>query len=243
MGAPFMLDQHDTDGAFPDAVLACREPNGLLAIGGDLSVTRLVRAYENGIFPWYNPGQPILWWSPEPRAVLKPDKIVVSRSLKKVLRHHPFRVSLNENFPQVIHACAQPRTYSSQTWIGKEMKNAYIQLHRLGIAHSVEAWYEDQLVGGLYGLALGRVFFGESMFTHMSNASKVAFVHLVKYLQTKGFELIDCQQDTQHLRNFGAKLMPRTEFIQQLRQYCPMPAEPGFWTDFQSFQQQWLASP
>jgi leucyl/phenylalanyl-tRNA--protein transferase len=223
MTAPYLLDNnHKT--LFPDVKLALREPDGLLAVGGDLSVERLVVAYQSGIFPWYSEGQPILWWSPDPRMVLKPSEVKVSRSLAKTIRKRKFRITFDHDFENVIRSCSKPRLEKGQlqqeTWILDEMIAAYTELHKMGYAHSVECWHNDQLVGGLYGIAIGKVFFGESMFSRESDASKTAFVFLNKQLEQWGFELVDCQVYTSHLESLGAKMIPREEFIRLLNQYA-----------------------
>ena len=210
--------------SFPALEKALQEPNGLLAAGGDLSPERLIQAYRHGCFPWYQDGQPLLWWSPDPRTVLFPAELHVSRSLAKFLRQGHFQITFDQAFDQVINACAGPRSYADGTWITSPMQTAYRQLHQRGIAHSVEVWEAGELVGGLYGLAMGRLFFGESMFSHASNASKAGFVHLVKQLQAWGFALIDCQMPTQHLHNFGARQIPRAEFAVQLQLYLDQPS-------------------
>jgi leucyl/phenylalanyl-tRNA--protein transferase len=227
--APFWLDPENPDLAFPDVELALKEPDGLLAIGGDLSCARLLIAYANGIFPWYGPGQPILWWSPDPRLVLQPESLHISRSLNKTLRKHLFRVTLDEAFETVIEHCAGPRDNASGTWITPEMIAAYLDLHRQGYAHSVECWQEQRLVGGLYGVSIGRVFFGESMFAHASDASKVALVTLAAQLGRWGFPLIDCQVHTRHLESLGAIPLPRKEFTGILRSACALPPPPFPW--------------
>jgi leucyl/phenylalanyl-tRNA--protein transferase len=211
--------------AFPSPSLAMAEPEGLLAAGGDLSPERLLRAYTQGIFPWYQDGQPLLWWSPNPRTVLQPAKLHVSRSMLKHLRKTELVVTLDQDFPAVIRACSEPRDYSDSTWITTEMQQAYCELHRLGVAHSVEVWKDDQLVGGLYGVALGSVFFGESMFSRRSNASKVGFIFLVRQLEHWGYTLIDCQMPTEHLFSLGAESISRDEFIRKLTQLCPLNAK------------------
>jgi leucyl/phenylalanyl-tRNA--protein transferase len=202
---------------FPPLEKALREPNGLLAAGGDLSADRLVQAYRHGCFPWFQDGQPILWWSPDPRTVLLPEQLHVSRSLAKVMRQQAYRVTFDQDFAAVIRACAAPRSYANETWITRDMQEAYLELHRRGHAHSVEVWAGDELVGGLYGLAMGTLFFGESMFSRADNASKVGFATLVEHLKEWGFVLIDCQMPTQHLQSFGAASIPRSEFAQYLR--------------------------
>lgn len=214
---------------FPDATLALNEPDGLLAIGGNLEPETLINAYRNGIFPWYSDGQPILWWSPERRAVLFPDELKVSRSLKKTIRKIPFTITLDTAFDRVIRECATRRRDGGGTWITAEMIHAYEALHERGIAHSVEAWQNGALVGGLYGVALGRVFFGESMFHRVTDASKVAFATLVRQLQLRGFGLIDCQIMSAHLGTLGARAIQREEFLVQLRRLCATLRAPGKW--------------
>ena len=226
---PFWLDPKDTSYAFPPTRLALREPDGLLAVGGDLSPERLLAAYRKGIFPWYSEDQPILWWSPDPRAVLFPDELKLSRSLRKTLRKRPFEVTLDQAFTEVMEACAEPRADGLGTWITDEMLNAYTRLHQLGHAHSAECWADGELVGGLYGVALGGVFFGESMFARRTDASKVAFVHLVAQLRAWDFVLIDCQVGTVHLTSLGACAIPRSEFEGLLDQHCPGPGRAGPW--------------
>lgn len=203
---------------FPPLDRALREPNGLLCAGADLSPGRIVEAYRNGIFPWFSPGEPILWWSPDPRMVLIPDELVISRSLRRTLRRGKYEIRLDSDFAAVIGACAQtPREGQQGTWITHEMRMAYEALFELGFAHSVETWVDGKLVGGLYGLAIGKMFYGESMFAHATDASKIAFAHLVTYLRDAGFGLIDCQMKTAHLASLGAREIPRAEFIGCLR--------------------------
>jgi len=214
---------------FPPTDQALVDPNGLLAGGGDLSPERLLYAYRRGIFPWYEVGQPILWWSPNPRALLFPERFHLSRSLRKLLRNCPFEVTADWDFKGVMNACAQPRTYAHGTWITPEMNTAYTELHRLGYAHSIEVWRQGQLVGGLYGLALGRVFFGESMFSRVSNGSKVAFAHLVAQLRAWRFQLIDCQVSSSHLFSLGAEERPRADFEQMLLDWAYLPSITGPW--------------
>lgn len=208
---------------FPPLERALREPNGLLAAGGDLSPDRLIQAYRHGCFPWFQDGQPILWWSPDPRTVLPPQETHISRSLAKLMRQQRFRITFDQDFPAVIRACAGPRSYADGTWITTPMQDAYLELHRRGIAHSVEVWLEDQLVGGLYGLAMGKLFFGESMFSHADNASKAGFVTLTQHLSRWGFVLIDCQMPTQHLHSFGARSISREKFSRYLQLYLDQP--------------------
>ena len=232
MTAPYLLDEFNkTD--FPDVELALREPDGLLAVGGDLSVERLVAAYQHGIFPWYSEGQPVLWWSPDPRMVLKPSEIKVSRSLAKTIRKQDLKVTFDQSFREVITACSKPRIekdlLESGTWILDDMIEAYVKLHEAGYAHSVECWQGNKLVGGLYGLAIGKVFFGESMFSHVSDASKIAFVTLSHQLQQWGFKLIDCQVYTSHLESLGASMIPRKQFITLLQQHAINNNEQAKW--------------
>ncbi|MEK1907107.1 MAG: leucyl/phenylalanyl-tRNA--protein transferase [Pseudomonas sp.] len=208
---------------FPSLDKALREPNGLLAAGGDLSAERLVAAYRHGCFPWYSEGQPLLWWSPDPRTVLLPQELHVSRSLAKLIRLGHFEVSFNRDFAGVIQGCAGPRDYADGTWITEPMQSAYLQLHEQGIAHSVEVWQNEQLVGGLYGLAMGQLFFGESMFSRTDNASKVGFATLVGKLREWGFVLIDCQMPTQHLHSFGARPITRSTFADYLQRHLDQP--------------------
>jgi leucyl/phenylalanyl-tRNA--protein transferase len=201
---------------FPPPHLAIKE--GLLAVGGDLSVDRLVVAYQNGIFPWYSVGEPILWWSPDPRLVLYPEELRISKSLRKVIKKELFQITFNKAFESVIQGCAEAkRSYGEGTWITNEMKSAYCEFHRQGYAHSVETWQDGKLVGGLYGVSMGRAFFGESMFSRVSNASKVAFVALAKNLQRLNFVLVDCQVKTDHLIRFGAREIPRRIFLEELQ--------------------------
>lgn len=229
MGELYCIDSNRPTSAFPDPRLALTEPNGLLAVGGDLSPERLIAAYRAGIFPWYNQGQPILWWSPDPRLVLFPEQLHISRSLRKRLRKGTYRVTLDKDFPRVIQACAGPRRDTEGTWITAEMKNAYLRLHRIGIAHSAEVWEEDELIGGLYGLSIGRIFFGESMFSQRPDASKVALVYLCRQLQRWGFPLLDCQIQSEHLQRLGAQTISRNEFLHWLQQFCNSPPIKGPW--------------
>lgn len=211
---------------FPDVERALAEPNGLLAAGADLSLPRLLEAYRNGIFPWFSHNQPILWWSPDPRMVLFPAELKVSRSLARTMRNARFEVRADTAFGEVIEGCRQPRREESGTWITEEMAEAYGALHRAGFAHSVETWRDGELVGGLYGVALGRAFFGESMFTRVSDASKVALVALARQLERWSFGAIDCQMNTAHLASFGAREIPRAEFTRRVRElvhYAPVP--------------------
>jgi leucyl/phenylalanyl-tRNA--protein transferase len=215
---------------FPPLEAALAEPGGLLAAGADLSPERIVAAYRQGIFPWYSDGQPILWWSPDPRMVLHVAEFRVSRSLRKRVRAGTFETRIDTDFRAVIGACARtPREGQGGTWITPEMADAYCELHRRGYAHSIESWRDGRLVGGLYGIALGRVFFGESMFAHETDASKVALVALVAQLQRLGVPLIDCQQETAHLATFGARPIPRARFAAQLAELIHSADPPPGW--------------
>ncbi len=211
-----MIPWLDSPAAFPDVSRALKEPAGLLCAGGNLEPATLIAAYSRGIFPWFSDDQPILWWSTDPRMVLFPDEFKYSKSLAKTVRTQKFDVRFDTAFTEVIEGCAAPRTADGGTWIVAEMQAAYTRLHQLGVAHSVESWREGKLVGGLYGIALGRMFFGESMFARETDASKVALVALVEKLKQDGFELIDCQQETKHLARFGARPIPRRDFVQRL---------------------------
>ena len=221
MTAPYLLDKKITD--FPDVELALQEPDGLLAVGGDLSAERLITAYQQGIFPWYSEGQPILWWSPDPRMILIPDEVKISRSLAKKIRQQNLKVTLDTSFREVITACSKPRLEKgmeqNETWILDDMIEAYVSLHEAGYAHSVECWQDDSLVGGLYGIAIGNVFFGESMFSQVSDASKIAFAYLCNQIEQWDFKLIDCQVYTAHLESLGAKMISRKNFISLIKQY------------------------
>ena len=205
---------------FPAINAALKEPDGLLAIGGDLSPERVLNAYRRGIFPWYNEGQPVLWWSPDPRWVLEPATVKISRSLRRTFNRKKFIVSFDTHFQKVMALCAAPRKDTDATWITKDIMHSFTLLHKQGYAHSVECWSEGRLVGGLYGIAIGRVFFGESMFSRMSDASKVALVSLARQLQEWNFHLIDCQVYSRHLQSLGATAMPRTRFADLLKQFC-----------------------
>jgi leucyl/phenylalanyl-tRNA--protein transferase len=220
----------EPDGDFPPVERALRRPNGLLAAGGDLSPERLLRAYRLGIFPWFSAGEPILWWSPDPRMALFPDELKIARSLAKTLRKRDFEVRADSAFEQVILACSEPRPHQPGTWITREMQAAYARLHRLGVAHSVETWRGDELIGGLYGVALGRMFYGESMFSRADNASKIALVHLVRQLQRWQFGMIDCQMNTPLLTSFGAREIRRVEFTRRMAELVNYPDVPAPWS-------------
>ncbi|MEO8331049.1 MAG: leucyl/phenylalanyl-tRNA--protein transferase [Gallionella sp.] len=213
-----MIPWLNDDAPFPPVSRALRSPNGLLAAGGDLSAARLLEAYRLGIFPWFNPGEPILWWSPDPRMVLIPGEFKTSRSLAKELRNGAYEVRFDSAFEEVMRACAAPRDAHHGTWIGEEMIAAYCALHQQGYAHSVEVWMEGKLAGGLYGVGIGRVFYGESMFSRISNASKIALAHLAAQLARWQYGMIDCQMKTTHLASLGAREIPRSEFIARLQE-------------------------
>jgi len=218
--------------SFPPLELALCEPNGLLCAGGDLTPPRIVRAYVNGIFPWYSPGEPILWWSPDPRMVLFPAEFRISHSLRKTLRKGNYRVRLDTCFKAVIQACARKhRSGQTGTWITPEIQAAYVRLHELGYAHSVETWIGERLAGGLYGIAIGKMFYGESMFAHAANASKIAVAHLARFLGEQGFGMIDCQMSTAHLASLGAREIPRDDFIRGLRRLTAVPPLCGRWPE------------
>ncbi|HYC10304.1 MAG TPA: leucyl/phenylalanyl-tRNA--protein transferase [Steroidobacteraceae bacterium] len=220
------LSPQDAPEWFPPLEQALEEPSGLLAAGGDLSPERLLAAYRRGIFPWYSPGQPVLWWSPDPRAVLFPEEFHCTRSLAKTLRNGGFTAAIDRDFGAVIDGCAAPRAASPGTWITSEMRAAYLKLHRLGYAHSVESWRGNALVGGLYGVHLGGVFFGESMFSRERDASKVALAHLVAACRHHGLAVIDCQLPSRHLSSLGARTIPRSQFQALLREQVSVPSQP-----------------
>lgn len=217
------------DAPFPPVEQAMKKPNGLLAAGGDLSAKRLLDAYRHGIFPWFNAGEPILWWSPDPRMVLIPDEFRISRSLRKTLSNANYKIRTDHAFEQVMRACATPRAGQSGTWIHQVMITAYTELHRLGVAHSVETWIGNELAGGLYGVSIGRMFYGESMFSRRPNASKIALAHLCAQLQRWGYGMIDCQMYTPHLASLGAREIPRTEFIHRLQELIHYPNPNTAW--------------
>jgi leucyl/phenylalanyl-tRNA--protein transferase len=214
---------------FPPVETALAEPNGLLAAGGDLSPERLIDAYAHGIFPWFNEDDPIFWWSPDPRMVVFPSELHVSRSLRRIVRSDAFTVTLDRAFDAVMQGCAEPRADQDGTWITTEMMLAYGRLARIGYAHSVEVWVADELAGGLYGVAIGRVFFGESMFSRRSNASKVALTVLAEQLARWRFTVIDCQMSTPHLASLGAREIPRAEFLRLVAEGVAQPPVPSPW--------------
>lgn len=224
-----MITWLDDNQPFPPVHRALEEPNGLLAAGGELSVERLLEAYRHGIFPWYSDGQPVLWWSPDPRMVLAPSELEISRSLRKRLRKSDYEIRIDSCFTEVMLACAEPRIGQAGTWITEDMARAYAALHRSGYAHSVETWIEGRLAGGLYGVSLGRMFYGESMFSRASDASKIALAHLARQLERWQFGLIDCQMATPHLASLGAREMARKDFIRALSELVNCPTPSGSW--------------
>jgi leucyl/phenylalanyl-tRNA---protein transferase len=224
-----LLDPNNPEQDFPPITNALSEPDGLLAVGGCLSTSRLLKAYRHGIFPWNSPEEPILWWSPNPRLVLFPDKLVIARSLIKTLRKNKFVVTTDRAFGEVVNACAKPRKDDLGTWITEGIFQAYTGLHQLGYAHSVETWLNGTLVGGIYGVAIGKIFFGESMFYQETDASKVAFVTLVEQLKRWGYQAVDCQVSTGHLKSFGAEEIARDDFEKLLNQFCDELPAPEAW--------------
>jgi leucyl/phenylalanyl-tRNA--protein transferase len=225
-----ILNPHLATQAFPPLHRALTEPNGLLAVGGCLSTTRLLNAYRHGIFPWFNADEPILWWSPNPRCVLWPQQVKISRRLARTVASGKFIFTIDQAFSQVIEACSQPRAYTKQTWISTKIKHAYTALHKANIAHSAEIWQDGELVGGVYGVALGQVFFGESMFHRKTDASKVALVLLMQQLQAWNYQLLDCQVYSAHLASLGAIELEREKFTDLLKHYCSLPAADCAWT-------------
>jgi leucyl/phenylalanyl-tRNA--protein transferase len=223
----FAMQRYADD--FPPVSLALSDPDGLLAAGGDLGVERLLKAYRSGIFPWYSEGQPILWWSPDPRCVIFPGFVHISRSLQRTLKRAHFRVTIDQDFDAVVGGCAAPRRDGGGTWLSPEMQTAYRRLFEHGHAHSVECWREDKLVGGLYGVAIGRIFYGESMFSRMSDASKICLTTLAGWLARWNYQLLDCQVHNPHLETLGAKLIARDEFIEMLERCCDLEPAPGAW--------------
>lgn len=230
MRVPVFIPSDDQDSGFPDVRMALRRPNGLLAVGGNLSVRRLLDAYRHGVFPWYSHDEPILWWSPDPRGVLVPERLHVSRSLAKTLRRGELRIVADTAFRATMLACATVRRERQGTWITPDMIDAYLRLHARGHAHSIEVWDGDALVGGLYGVAVGRVFCGESMFSRERDASKAALVALCRQLVRWGFPLIDTQLPSEHLTTLGAETMPRARFVALVEQWRDVPGPPGPWT-------------
>jgi leucyl/phenylalanyl-tRNA--protein transferase len=225
---PWLVD----DAPFPPAEQALIEPNGLLCAGANLSAERILSAYRQGIFPWFSAGQPILWWSPDPRMVLFPSEFKLSRSLRKTLKAGDYTIRLDSHFNEVIKACAHTeRAGQPGTWITPDMQRAYRQLHELGWAHSVETWRGDRMIGGLYGLAIGHMFYGESMFSQQTDASKIAVAHLARFLEQHDFGMVDCQMRTEHLASLGAREIPRSDFLARLRVLCDSPVAPGRWPE------------
>jgi leucyl/phenylalanyl-tRNA--protein transferase len=227
------------DSPFPPTRFALRAPNGLLAWGGDLHPRRLLAAYRLGIFPWYAEGQPILWWSPAPRCVLRPEKVYLSRRTRRRYNSRQYRLTADNAFTAVVEACAGPRPQEEGTWITPDMVAAYTQLHEMGHAHSVEVWHDDRLVGGIYGLALGAIFFGESMFSRRTDASKIALVALCRQLAAWDFGLLDCQVGNPHLYRMGAEDLDRRSFEEQLRALTAADRAPGSWQDKFVFEPRW----
>jgi len=224
-----MLPFLDIKTPFPPVSEALDEPCGLLAAGADLSVERLLDAYSAGIFPWFSEGEPILWWSPDPRTVFLLDQYKPSRSLRRFLRQSEFKITLNNNFEQVIQRCSEPRKDQPSTWITDDIKQAYLKLHSLGHAHSVEVWQNDVLVGGIYGVSIGKLFCGESMFSGISNGSKVALACLITHLKSEAFPIIDCQVENPHLLSLGAVNIPRSDYLIYLNAAKSQPVDKLFW--------------
>lgn len=224
-----MITFLDIGTPFPPVEQALLKPNGLLAAGGSLSALRLLDAYRHGIFPWFNTGEPILWWSPDPRMVLIPEEFKISRSLRKTLHDKRYELRTDSAFEQVMRACAALRREQAGTWIHEDMITAYTELHQMGVAHSVEIWMNGNLVGGLYGISIGRMFYGESMFSHATDASKIALAHLTAQLQRWGYGMIDCQMSTPHLASLGAREIPRAEFMHRLKELIHCPDTPLKW--------------
>ena len=222
-GRVVWLTATDTPESFPPVENALREPDGLLAAGGDLSTPRILAAYRQGIFPWYDNGQPLLWWSPDPRCVFRPGDLHISRRLHRDLRRSAWEIRMNTAFGDVIRACAGPRRHEQGTWITQDMQTAYARLHSEGWAHSIEVWQDNELVGGLYGLAIGRALFGESMFSRQSNASKMALLFVDRLLSAGTLGILDCQVQSSHLLTMGAVTMPRAEFVGRLGDLCSPP--------------------
>ena len=227
------LLHHNTP--FPPVELASRQPDGLLAAGGDLMPERLLDAYRHGIFPWFSAGDPILWWSPDPRMVLFPDEFKISKSLRKTLQKGQYEIRTDSAFEQLMRACAMPRVGQNGTWIQEEIVDAYVRLHKMGLAHSVETWMNGELAGGLYGVSLGRMFYGESMFSHKTDASKIALAHLSTQLKRWKFGMIDCQMNTPHLASMGAREIPRREFLMRLQELIHYPNIESFRIDHDPF--------
>ncbi len=224
------IDPSNTDTSFPNVEEALTNPEGLLAAGGDLCQTRLLNAYRNGIFPWYEEGQPILWWSPNPRGVLFTNKFKISTSLRKTLRKHDWTITFDGDFKKTVMACAAPRSYARGTWITNEMTDAYCHLHQIGHAHSIELWdQQERLIGGIYGVQIGKMFYGESMFSFQTNASKVALAYLAMHMNHWGFPLLDCQLPSTHLASLGAESISRSDYIKIMTPLCNQLADSFYW--------------
>lgn len=223
----YLSQLSDDPSLFPSVEHALADPDGLLAMGGDLSPERIYHAYRAGIFPWFNEGDPLLWWSPSERATIRAGDVHISKSMQRFINKQHVKITLNNCFSEVIHACAQPRASQSETWISAQMIQAYQQLHQQGLAHSIEVWHDEKLVGGLYGISVGKLFCGESMFSQMNNASKMAFISLNQYFKSIGGAVIDCQMQTAHLQSLGVKALPRADFIAQLNaaKDAPLPID------------------
>lgn len=226
---PWLDEAHSP--AFPPTSRATRRPNGLLAAGGALTPEWLLAAYRRGIFPWFNDGEPILWWSPDPRMVVFPDQVRITRSLCKTLRNSAYEVRLDHDFAAVIRACAEPREPGGGTWITPAIQAAYLRMHELGYAHCVETWIDGELAGGLYGIAIGRAFYGESMFSRRTDASKIAFAHLTRFLLQHDFRVLDCQMTTQHLSSLGGREIPREAFARMLGELTREDRPPARWPE------------
>lgn len=225
----FIPELNKDTAVFPHVDSALSSPDGLLAMGGDLSPQRIINAYKNGIFPWFSDGEPILWWSPSNRATIAPLQCHISKSMKRLINKNIFKITINNDFEKVIKACAKPRQTQAETWINDSMIEAYIKLHSKGVAHSIEVWQSGKLVGGLYGVCIGRVFCGESMFSLESNSSKIAFIALNKHFKDFNGGLIDCQMQTEHLQSLGVQEKSRQEFINQLKEYSHKQLIDGCW--------------
>ena len=224
-----MIPYLDHDAPFPSLSSALKEPNGLLAAGADLSKERLLSAYSNGVFPWYSEGEPILWWSPNPRTIFQLNKFKPSRSLKRFIKNSDLKITLNKDFKSVLEHCALPRAKQAETWISDEMKLAYLKLHQQNHAHSVEVWKNEEMVGGIYGVSIGRLFCGESMFSRISNGSKVALTYLIEHLKTEKFPIIDCQVENPHLISLGACNIERDQYISIVNNSIDKILPVGFW--------------
>ena len=236
------LDANNECADFPHPEQALKDPDGLLAVGGDLSTTRILNAYKNGIFPWYSAEQPILWWSPNPRGVLWPRDFIVHKSLKRLI-NKGWKVTYDQDFEAVIRACAEPRADNNGTWVTEDMIQAYCELHQLGFAHSIEVWHADKLVGGVYGIAVGKLFAGESMFSRQTGGSKIALLYLAAYLDSWDYALIDTQLPTEHLSSLGGCSIPRADYLSLVEANCNQPVAKQAWRAGQDVNiKQWLCS-